>query len=335
MASQLPNIRLSLQRVVNGVYTKEDIHLISIYLKEQDDLGLFNNSAKQVWTESMEILEDDLSQHELYKIEAKRLLNSIQNKKSNSFTFKPFMKVAATIALVISLSWAGYKVFQFNFLDKTEFVEIHIPYGSKKLVVLDDGTQVTLNAGTLFRYPTHFIGNERRVEMEGEGFFYVSKNKAKPFIIQTQDIDVKVLGTSFNVKAYKIDDQVSVSVKTGKVQVDMHEAMLRLLPNEQMVFNKRTGEIEKKLISDSLINKWISGGLYFDHTPIQSVVNDLCRIYNCEIVFADGTEFKDLISGEHDNKNLESVRQSIQFTTGINFRKEGKKIVLFKDRNNN
>ena len=208
--------------------------------------------------------------------------------------------------------------------------EISVNHGEHKQVTLPDGTVVHLNAGTVMRYPTEFTSDIRLVEMEGEAFFNVMRDEGKPFIVRTRQADVKVLGTSFNVKAYQEDELMAVSVRTGKVEVDMPESVMRLLPNEQIIVNNTNGEILKKNEDAQKVTAWLQGGLYFNRTPISSVIHDLERMYNQEIVLDPNVVFDDYIYGEHDNKSLEAVLNAIQYSTGIRYRKEESRIVLYK-----
>ena len=143
-------------------------------------------------------------------------------------------------------------------------------------------------------------------------------------------MDVRVLGTRFNVKSYSTDEIIAVEVEEGKVQVDLPEAMMRLKANEQMVCNTSSDVFNKQRMEHEAAT-WRKGFLYFDRTPMSDVVKTLERLYGCRIRLAPDQTFDNLISGEHDNPNLESVLQSIEFTSGIHYRKEGNDILLYKD----
>ena len=169
----------------------------------------------------------------------------------------------------------------------------------------------------------------RKVELEGEGYFRVAHNEDMPFIVLTKRLDVLVLGTRFDVRSYSTDDIVSVSVESGKVQVDLPEAMMRLTAKEQVLINTVSGEYSKKK-EERGVAVWIKGSLRFNSTPIRDVAKELERVYNCQITFASGQEFDNLITGEHDNKSLESVLKSIEFISDINYKKEGRNILLYK-----
>lgn len=196
---------------------------------------------------------------------------------------------------------------------------------------MPDGTVVTLNAATEIKYPNLFAGDIRLVEIDGEAFFEVMPDKDKEFIVRTSTADVKVLGTSFNIKAYNEDENLVLTVQIGKVQVDIPDASMKFLANEQLVYNKTNKEYLKRGENSERATAWIQGKLYFNRTPIHSVAQKLMRIYNCNIEFSPGGVYDDYIYGDHDNESLESVLKSIEYSTGIKYKKEGGKIILYKN----
>ena len=327
--ADLKYINNLLKRFVDGLYTRKDAD----DLLKHFHAGKYNTEISEamdtVW-EEME--EDEVSslQHQQYREEARLLLSRIR-KPEKRFSFIPYLRYVVIVAVILSIGWGGFRLIRSNQEKVLTYTEVHVKNGEHKRVILPDGTSVTLNAGSYFRYPREFITDVRRIEMNGEAFFEVTRDEEKPFLIHTKDADVKVLGTSFNVKAFDMDEQLTVSVQTGKVQVDLPEAMMRLLPDEQFVMDKTKGEFQKRNEDARLSTVWIKGGLYFNRTPIRTVVNELVRMYNRTIEFAPGAEYDDYIYGEHDNKSLEAVLKSIQYSTDIKYRIENDKIVLYKN----
>lgn len=327
--ADLKYINNLLKRFVDGLYTRKDAD----DLLKHFQAGKYNTEISEamdtVW-EEME--EDEVSslQHQQYREEARLLLSRIR-KPEKRFSFIPYLRYVAIVAVILSIGWGGFRLIRSNQEKVLTYTEVHVKNGEHKRIILPDGTSVTLNAGSYLRYPREFITDVRRIEMNGEAFFEVTRDEEKPFLIHTKDADVKVLGTSFNVKAFDMDEQLTVSVQTGKVQVDLPEAMMRLLPDEQFVMDKTKGEFQKRNEDARLSTVWIKGGLYFNRTPIRTVVNELVRMYNRTIEFAPGAEYDDYIYGEHDNKSLEAVLKSIQYSTDIKYRIENDKIVLYKN----
>ena len=327
--ADLKYINNLLKRFVDGLYTRKDAD----DLLKHFHAGKYNTEISEamdtVW-EEME--EDEVSslQHQQYREEARLLLSRIR-KPEKRFSFIPYLRYVAIVAVILSIGWGGFRLIRSNQEKVLTYMEVHVKNGEHKRIILPDGTSVTLNAGSYLRYPREFITDVRRIEMNGEAFFEVTRDEEKPFLIHTKDADVKVLGTSFNVKAFDMDEQLTVSVQTGKVQVDLPEAMMRLLPDEQFVMDKTKGEFQKRNEDARLSTVWIKGGLYFNRTPIRTVVNELVRMYNRTIEFTPGAEYDDYIYGEHDNKSLEAVLKSIQYSTDIKYRIENDKIVLYKN----
>lgn len=295
--------------------------------------GTYNAEIAEAMDAVWETIEEETIsslQQEQYKEEARLLLKQIQSPKKR-ISFTSYLKYVAIIAVIFSVGLGAFRMIYSNQENVLTYTEVYVKNGEHKQITLPDGTTVTLNAGSYLKYPDSFVSDIRRVEMDGEAFFEVTRNEEQPFLIHTKEADVKVLGTSFNVKAYNMDEQLTVSVQTGKVQVDLPEAMMRLLPDEQLVLDKTRGEFQKRNEDAKLSTIWINGGLYFNRTPIRTVVNELIRMYNRTIEFAPGVEYDEYIYGEHDNKSLESVLKSIQYSTDIKYRIEKDKIVLYKN----
>lgn len=324
------SIRDLIGRYVNGLYTPNDIDRLRRMAGSGNDREKVEKEMDRVWEEAQK-MPQSVSRDPLYRKEAQDLLREIR--KGKRFSLRTFLRYVAILAVVVSIG-IGAKLY----LDSPEAArngyttlsEVRVDHGEHKQVTLPDGTVVTLNAGTTLRYPTEFASGIRLVEMDGEAFFEVRKDESKPFVVRTQQADIKVLGTSFNVKAYPEDELMAVSVRTGKVEVDMPESIMRLLPDEQLVVNHINGEIYKKNEDTRKVTSWLQGGLYFNRTSIRGVAHDLERMYDREIVLDPHCVFDEHIYGEHDNKSLESVLNAIQYSTGIRYRKDGNRIVLYK-----
>lgn len=317
-------------RYVNGLYIPDDIDRLRRMAGSGNDREKVGNEMDRLWQEAQKMPRSVLRDR-LYRKEAEDLLREIRKKER--FSLRTFLKYVAVFAVIVSIGIGAKLYLDSPEAARTELAalsEVSVGHGEHKQVTLPDGTVVTLNAGSTLRYPAEFTSGIRRVEMDGEAFFEVRKDESKPFLVRTQQADIKVLGTSFNVKAYREDDLMAVSVRTGKVEVDMPESILRLLPDEQLVVNHTNGEIYKKNEDTRKVTSWLQGGLYFNRTPISGVARDLERMYDCEIVFDPHCVFDEHIYGEHDNKSLESVLNAIQYSTGIRYKKDGSRIVLYK-----
>lgn len=316
-----------LRRYLDDLYTTEDARQLTDHLADADHKGILEELAADVWEESASQQPLTDLEREKSKKEARQLLKRIEHKKRTWFR-RIAVAVTATAA-VFCLVLGGIGYLDYVNQQQVSYLEASTSYGERKQVLLPDGTQLVLNSCSRIRYPDRFVGNQRRVELEGEGYFRVQRNEKQPFIVNTPRFDVRVLGTCFDVKAYMSDEVVSVDVESGKVQVDMPEAMMRLRAKERVFINTVSGEYNKQH-EERTVAVWRKGGLRFNSTPMRDVAKELERVYNCRITFAAGQDFNNLISGEHDNKSLEAVLQSIEYTSGIHYKKEGNKVLLYK-----
>ncbi len=317
------------RRYIDNLYTTEDAEKLLEMGRDASDDDLLDDLAKEIWDESAQMQPCTSLEREKYKEEARQLLRRINPGKKPRYD-RLVMSLVGVVAM-ICLVWgvAGY----WHVVNKPDLVWLvaSTSYGEQKEVILPDGTRLMLNACSQVRYPERFAEEKREVELEGEGYFQVTHKEEQPFIVTTDAFDVQVLGTCFNVRAYSSDETVAVDVESGKVQVDLPEAMMRLKAKEQVLINKASGEYSK-LHDEGYVAVWRNGGLRFNATPICDVAKVLERRYNCHITFADGQVFNNLISGEHDNQSLEAVLQSIEYTSGIHFRITGNQVVLYKDK---
>ena len=150
-------------------------------------------------------------------------------------------------------------------------------------------------------------------------------------MVASKEIQVKVMGTSFNVKAYEEDSSLGITVSTGKVMVSIprEDMQMRIETMEHLNVNKETGELSKVSLEDNGYIKWIEGSLFFEKEPLVEVLKTINRKYDQNIELQDKT-YNPIISGTHDNKSLEAVIEAICFTTGLKYMEEGKSIILYK-----
>lgn len=320
-----------IRHYLNNLYTKDEVEQFFDNLKDRNNDPQMENI---VW----ELLEESQAQniptpgtllYEKYKQEARQLLEKIE--KSRKRKVRRFFLYVASVASILLLSVLILYHLSFGNQSSNSFVEATTTYGEKKELMFSDCTKVAMNSRTQIVYSPIFGKKERRVSLTGEAFFNVSRSKT-PFIVETPQFDIQVLGTAFNVKAYDGDETVSVTVERGRVRICMSEASLILGRNEKIILNTQTGEIIKETIKNNSSFAWMKGGLYFDRTPIRDVARELERIYGCRIVFNENEEFNNLISGEHDNMSLESVLQSIEYTSGIRYMKKDNEVLLYKHK---
>lgn len=180
--------------------------------------------------------------------------------------------------------------------------QVVVPYGKRQKVLLSDGTLVQLNAGSKLTFPAAFSGKTREVYLKGEGFFEVHKNAEVPFIVKTDNIDIKVLGTKFNVSAYEDEQVTSAVLVEGKVNVTQKN---KIFSNKQFTLNPGQGCFysvgeQKSMVKVVDVNEYIlwKDGLYnFKNLPLSAVVNRVHKYYNISIQIETKKMSNTLISG--------------------------------------
>lgn len=317
----------AIPRFLNGTYTVNEAY---VFLEESNDpvnKDIIEEAAFSVWRESQFLEKTEESLKKEYREEAYALLKKIGKKKRKSL--KPLLAAAGSIAAAIAVIFSLFRLYEDVSRQDIYYECIETTYGERKDITLPDGSMVILNSCSRLRYPTKFTQQTREVRLQGEAFFDVAKDPDRQFVVSAGQFCVKVLGTAFNIKSYDMDEITSVKVDRGKVQIEMPEATMRLSAQERVEVNSLRSTIKKHQDLYETAG-WRKGCLYFDATPIQDVARELEREYNCSIVFQEGQEFDNLISGEHDNQSLESVLQSLEYISGIKYKKNNRHILLYK-----
>ncbi|EHQ28132.1 FecR family protein [Mucilaginibacter paludis] len=207
------------------------------------------------------------------------------------------------------------------------FNTIATPRGGRYQVALPDGSQAWLNAASSIRFPTSFNGKERVVEITGEAYFEVAKNKEKPFIVKVNNSEIRVLGTHFNVNAYADEATIKTTLLEGAVQFTAGSSHCLLKPGQQSELNKN-GQI--KVIPDADMESalaWKNGMLHFEDVDISFVMRQLSRWYDIDVVYHNKTSdhfFVDLTA----RSKLSDVLKMMELTGRIKFDIQGKTVVV-------
>jgi len=197
--------------------------------------------------------------------------------------------------------------------------------GEQYSVTLSDGTKVWLNAASVLRFPIQFTGNERKVEVIGEAYFEVARDAARPFHVASGNMNVRVLGTSFNMNAYDNEPMARTTLLEGSVSINDR---IRLSPNQQSRVEK-DGSI--KVIKDIDVDEavaWKNGAFSFNNADITTVMRQLERWYDIDVVY-EGDKPADLFYGGISRQSsLMEVLKILQ-ASKVRFRLEGKKLIVF------
>lgn len=210
-----------------------------------------------------------------------------------------------------------------------QFNTLSVPKGTDYHLMLSDGTIVYLNTSSSLRYPVAFKGDKREVELTGEGYFKVKRDTTHPFIVKANGVAVKVLGTSFNVRAYEDEKGVFTTLVEGSVRVNTQKTGIVLQPSQQAVCQSESTEISIQTVNTDYYVSWISGRFVFNNTRLDDILRQLQKWYNFE-VFYQNKEMQDLPFSLNMLKydDFSKILKAIERTEKVKFLVKGKSVVV-------
>ena len=300
---------------INGTLSPEKAKKLSNMIKDKENNKYFTKKENSNYTEQFDV-DAAWKKFSNKNINTKTIK---RNKKNN------FMRIAASTILLVGVSIIGYFVSS-NVFNNDKYSEINSKNELKE-VILPDGSIVSLNKNSNIKFPEVF-GNKRIVEFSGEGFFKISKNPKSPFIIKSNNSEISVLGTSFNVNA-KDKKNISVTVKTGKVKFAKNK-------NEHVILVAgEFGEIKNNNLSKSKnLNKnflsWKTKQFIYKNDKLKKVISDFNKVYNVNIATSSADIEDLLISTTIKNKTINMALDIICKSNNLQYSKNKNKIIISK-----
>jgi ferric-dicitrate binding protein FerR (iron transport regulator) len=313
---------------------KELLNLINKYLEGEcsPDEGLIlekylESFSKEnaEWNE-MELGNEGRVEEMLYS----GIIQKIKYQDKNVFlrivTSQYFLKIAALIAFLLILA-AGILYTSGIFIEKSSLIvwnEKSTVPGEKLILRLADNSEITLNAGSKFRYPARFNGRVREVYLEGEAFFEVAHDSSKPFIVHCKNISTTVLGTKFNISAYSNEKVITISLVEGKVNISESKPtgikkLAILQPKDQLLYSaiKNTYQIKKFDMAE--IIGWRDNLLEFKDEPLKNVFIRLERAYGVKFELTPKSFENNLITASFQKASLLTISEVIKKLTGLSY----------------
>lgn len=209
---------------------------------------------------------------------------------------------------------------------QTAYNTIITPRGGQYQVVLPDGSKVYLDAASSLKFPTAFTGNDRTVELTGQAYFEVAKNAAKPFKVKVSNLEVRVLGTHFNIMAYSNEAAIKTTLLEGSVRLTSGAITGILKPGQQGSLN-HNGQINIAEVNTDEAVAWKNGYFDFNRANIHTIMNQVSRWYDVDVTY-EGKEPDDEFVGKIErNVKLSQLLHILQLSH-VHFRVEGKNIVV-------
>ena len=240
-----------------------------------------------------------------------------------------FRVAAILIPFVMIAGLTFYTNSRLDLFGTSGYSEIYIPKGEKTRILFQDGSQAFLNADTKIRYPEKFGLTERKIQLEGEAYFKIATNSNRPFIVQINDTKVKVLGTSFNVKAYKNDKNLNIVLDKGKISFITPRNSYNLLPGQQAVYNTESGQCSIYSLDKSTeASLWVNNITQFKDTPLPEVLKTLNRKFNVEFRLNDPNAYKYTYTLTTESNSLKEIIKELEKITPVRFQIQNDNVVI-------
>ena len=208
---------------------------------------------------------------------------------------------------------------------------VNVPYGGTYTVELCDGTKVYLNSGTTLEFPSRFDGKVRSVILKGEAYFDVARNVSKPFVVEVDEMKVKVLGTSFNVKSYVDEPGVYTTLVEGSVAILRDgQPEKKIKPGEQAYYNKGVGTLSIAEVDVNEFTSWKDGLFYFKDIALEEILRIVSRWYDLEVFYMNQGAKSVIYSGKLPMySSVEDVLRKFEISGDVRFELKGRTLTVF------
>ena len=346
-------------RYLMGETSEEETLLMREWLKERKENRQLFAQHKKRWLGSrvLAVYDTDKLTHDRKTVDLKirnaELLQHLDKANRRIRT----LAYAASIALLVGLATFMYIMRQETPMPQERLFaggEVEVPYGSKSLTTLPDGTKVWVNAGSKISYPADFGVTSRNVYLTGEAYFDVAKKEEMPFFVNTDVIKIKVYGTAFNVKAYKDDDLVETTLDRGAITIirnDAPDQEISVEPKQKIAIRRDRQNMPvaaapttpatvsplpvkgleiKEVKNTEVITSWKDNRLVFEQEPLWSLAKQLERRYNVQIRFSNEKIKSIRYTAAIKEMPVDQVLEAISLSSSIGYRIKGTEITLFE-----
>ena len=315
-----------------GSITETDISELAGWIKS-------NTRLSQWWEEEFEKSDADISpalRDKMFeRIKAEVLNPSVHtpDAKAVKSVRLPLrlLKWAAMICLPVCLAFFTYYLLNVSGTGSQSPFIVKADKGDKATVALPDGTDVILNSASQLSYLSDFNKKERRVQLEGEGYFKVAHDARHTFIVQVGELEIKVMGTQFNVRAYNDSQDITVVLLEGKVGVYAPLSSVTMKPGEKMNYNKSTHKLTTEQVVPEDYVGWTQGSLYFHNESLQSIMQTLSRVYNVTIHIDSPKIAGERFTGTIPGSSIQNALDVIMLTSNFRYVVEDS-VILLKEK---
>lgn len=256
---------------------------------------------------------------------------TLSNGKKISLTDAPSGELVRETGISITKTASGQVVYEMTGAPTaatSDYNVIETPPGGQFKINLPDGTEIWLNAASKLRFPAVFKGRERRVQLTGEAYFQVAKNKAMPFKVETKNNTIEVLGTHFNVNAYENERFMETTLLEGSVSVSSQSGLVKIKPDQQAQFDKNNSKMNVIPVDANDVIAWKNGYFLFEDESIERIMRKLARWYDIDVVYKGDFSKISLWGNISRYKHISEVLQQLELTHTVHFKVEGRRVIV-------
>jgi len=316
------------QKYLEGTATPQEKQL----LNEWYDVG--NSGTLETVDLQADETEADVKQR-LYN-NLKQQLFEPQEQRHRAGVVKRLVIWTASVAAVLALTFFAWQWYTNGKIQPVSDKQVvSAPYNRVIHLMLPDSSRVWLNAGSVFRYPKKFIGKTRTVELlEGRAFFDVKHQTQHPFIVKTKNLNITVLGTSFDVRSYRKEGTTQVRVVTGKVGITVpngiHRQAIMLLPKQQIILSNQTNQLVTGIAQETKVSEWTKNNFVFEQEKLADVFKLLEKEYHTQINVENKKLLNERITIKLNNQHLDTILETLSFTKHFKYQMANDSTVIVK-----
>lgn len=331
MAKQI--VGIANRFIADEACSKQELAELKKWLSDPDHSLEVEAWLSEHWVISPEIDSVTMIESVFRKIDGYQN-GEVKSGSSLSRVLKVYQRIAAFLLVPVIGFGILYWSIQYN-QSSGQLTETFAPRGQKSQLILSDGTKVWLNSDTKIKYPGNFSNKQRDIYLDGEAFFEVSKNEHQPFVVHTSAVNVKVLGTKFNVRAYRDEDQIETSLFEGSINLSMDNSNIvgskvkEVSPGQSFAYSKTCHELVANKFPEDEINGWKKNQLIFKDDTFSNLVRKMERWYDVKVVY-DQQLFNDrrLTVELYEGERLERLMEIVSLTLSVDYKYEKGEIIL-------
>ena len=366
------DIELLIVSYLTGSISKGDLVQLNEWINASNENRSYFNGLKDSWMLSGKKNRDSITQTEKswntlkHKLTQNRFWLGFGFRSRGKVNFTKYLKLAASWLLIFGLGsavtwWISGRPKETITTTTNRTIEISTPLGARSMIKMPDSTQIWLNAGTTITYSQDYGQQTRTLSLNGEAYFNVAKDSMHPFIVNTQGIVVRALGTRFNVKAYPEENTISATLEEGKIDIrilSMADNNKRVLlnPKDKIIYHKETKETKKYIesaeekvkpegnrsvklkdvnilsnVRTELYTSWKDSRWIIDREPLSTLAPMLERRFNLKIIFDDEQLKKYKFTGTIENETVDQILSALMLTAPLDYQINKDTIRLIMD----